>query len=88
MRSDNLGANIAYAATFNGEQDIYFLRIGPWDCNGNEVPDETDISAGPSLDCNANEVPDECEYAFRPSPPGQTDQRKKRNPPQPLLRPF
>ncbi len=62
MLSDNLGVNVAYAATFNGEQDIYFLRIGPWDCNGNEVPDEDDIAAATSLDCNANEVPDECEY--------------------------
>ena len=62
MISDNLGANVVYAATFNGEQDIYFLRIGPWDCNGNEIPDVDDISQGTSLDCNANEVPDECEY--------------------------
>jgi len=29
MISDNEGANLAYAATFNGEQDIYFLRIIP-----------------------------------------------------------
>lgn len=27
MISDNLGASLAYAATFNGEQDVYFLRI-------------------------------------------------------------
>jgi hypothetical protein len=47
MISDNLGVNVAWAATFNGEQDIYFLRIGPWDCNGNEIPDDCDI------DCNA-----------------------------------
>jgi len=62
MISDNLGVNVAYAATFNGEQDIYFLRIGPWDCNGNEIPDEDDITAKTSRDCNANTVPDECEY--------------------------
>ncbi len=62
MISDNLGVNVAYAATFNGEQDIYFLRIGPWDCNGNEIPDEEDIGQGSSYDCNANDVPDECEY--------------------------
>lgn len=60
--SDNLGVNVAYAATFNGEQDVYFLRIGPYDCNGNEIPDVDDIADGVSLDCNANEVPDECEY--------------------------
>ncbi len=28
MISDNGGVNIAYAATFNGGQDVYFLRIG------------------------------------------------------------
>jgi hypothetical protein len=62
MISDNLGVNVAYAATFNGEQDIYFLRIGPYDCNANEIPDEDDIDAGTSQDSNANAVPDECEY--------------------------
>lgn len=51
--SDNLGMNVAFAATFNGEQDIFFLRLGPWDCNGNQIPDEQDISTGNSLDCNA-----------------------------------
>ena len=62
MVSDNLGANVAYAATFNGEQDVYFLRIGPWDCNGNDVDDAQDIALAASSDCNANDVPDECEY--------------------------
>ncbi|MBI1827035.1 MAG: hypothetical protein HY287_09725 [Planctomycetes bacterium] len=62
MLSDNLGVNIAYAATFNGEQDVYFLRIGPWDCNGNQIDDAVDIASATSLDCNGNGVPDECEY--------------------------
>jgi len=61
MRSDNLGVNVAYAATFNGEQDIWFLRIGPHDCNANEVPDETDIRRNTSRDRNGNGIPDECE---------------------------
>ncbi len=62
MRSDNLGVNVAYAATFNGEQDVYFLRIGPYDCNANGIPDEDDIADVTSIDCNANAVPDECEF--------------------------
>jgi hypothetical protein len=62
MVSDNLGVNVAYAATFNGEQDVYFLRIGPWDCNGNEVDDAQDIASAASSDCNGNDVPDVCEY--------------------------
>lgn len=61
MQSDNTGANLIYAATFNGEQDVYFLRIGPRDCNANGVPDPNDIAGGGSFDCNANQVPDECE---------------------------
>ena len=27
--SDNVGANVAYCATFNGEQDIYYTRLAP-----------------------------------------------------------
>ena len=62
MVSDNLGANVAYAATFNGDHDVYFLRIGPWDRNGNEVDDAADIANATSRDCNAIGVPDDCEY--------------------------
>lgn len=60
MVSDNDGANLAYAATFNGEQDVYFLRITR-DCNNNGIPDEQDLASGTSLDCNVNRYPDECE---------------------------
>src|SRR4029077_21027264 len=27
--SDNAGADVAYAATFNGEEDIYYVRVAP-----------------------------------------------------------
>src|SRR5205823_3152153 len=45
--SDNGGANVAYSATFNGEEDIYYVRISrnAWnlimtaDFNGNGKPD-------------------------------------------------
>jgi hypothetical protein len=45
--SDNTGGSVAYAATFNGEEDIYYVRIVPrgWslittaDFNGNGKPD-------------------------------------------------
>lgn len=62
MVSDDVGANLAYAATFNGEQDIYFLRLGDYDCNGNGVGDMLDIANGTSHDRNANGIPDECEF--------------------------
>jgi len=59
--SGETGADVAFAATFNGEQDIYYVRVFP-DCNGNGVSDVTDL-AGASLDCDADHVPDECQAA-------------------------
>ena len=61
--SDNVGAHLAWAATFNGEQDVYYLRIGDYDCNGNSIADADDIANLSSGDCNANGIPDECEIA-------------------------
>jgi hypothetical protein len=61
MISDNVGASLAYAATFNGEQDVWFLRIGDYDCNGNGVGDTQDIANGTSSDVNGNGIPDECD---------------------------
>ncbi len=59
--SDDVGASLAYAATFNGEQDIFFVRIGDYDCNGNGVADSEDVSRTVSSDVNGNGQPDECE---------------------------
>ena len=64
MVSDLVGAHVAYAATFNGEQDVYYLRIGDYDCNGNGVGDAIDIQIGTSVDNNDNGIPDECEGLF------------------------
>ena len=61
MISDNVGANLAYAATYNGEQDVYFMRIGLFDCNGNDVADPNDLASGYSTDLNGNGNPDECD---------------------------
>lgn len=61
MASDYLGVHLVYAATFNGEQDIYYARIGPRDCNGNAVDDAQEIADGLVADCNANGVPDWCD---------------------------
>lgn len=38
------------------------------DCNGNHVPDATDITGGTSADCNSNAIPDECEVAAGTQP--------------------
>jgi len=59
MDSDNDGADLAYAATYNGGQDVYYVRLTP-DCNGNGLPDVTDIAGG-APDCNGNGILDECE---------------------------
>jgi len=63
MVSDDVGAHLAYAATFNGEQDVYSLRIGDHDCNANAIGDQVDITDGTSADCDDNGIPDECEIA-------------------------
>jgi FG-GAP-like repeat len=48
--SDYAGANVAYAATFNGEEDIYYVRVRPAaavsDFNGDARPDFLLYNAG------------------------------------------
>ncbi len=77
MISDNEAANLAYAATFNGEQDVFFIRIG-LDCNDNGINDDCDVDCGPpgghcdvpgcgtKIDMNNDNIPDECEAALEP----------------------
>jgi len=60
--SNDTGADVAFAATFNNEQDIYYVRVFP-DCNTNGVSDVTDVANAVSVDCDANHVPDECQTA-------------------------
>jgi len=62
--SDNSGINVAYAATFNGEQDVYFVNVFP-DCNNNAISDVIDLTQA-SNDTNANHIPDECEVIVVP----------------------
>jgi len=47
MVSDNVGAHLAYSATFNNEQDVYYLRIGPrlGDSDGDDDLDLRDYAA-------------------------------------------
>lgn len=61
MQSDLVGVDLAYSATFNNEQDVYYMRINDYDCNGNGVGDAIDLSSGFSKDLNKNTIPDECE---------------------------
>jgi hypothetical protein len=63
MVSDLTGADLIYATTYNGEQDVYHVRVGPYDCNANGIDDEIDIADGASTDCNRNGIPDGCEIA-------------------------
>ncbi|MDD2761101.1 MAG: hypothetical protein PHH11_12510 [Methylomonas sp.] len=58
--SDANGAHIAYTATYNGEQDVYYLNVFP-DCNSNAVSDVIDLRQRLSGDINANHTPDSCE---------------------------
>jgi hypothetical protein len=59
MISETAMARVAYAATFNGEQDVYYLELG--DCNANGTHDGLDIDGGGSDDANGNGIADECE---------------------------
>lgn len=63
--SDVSGVNVAYPASFNNEQDVYFVRLFP-DCNNNNISDVTDINLGTSQDVGANHIPDECEFVIIP----------------------
>lgn len=54
------GASVAYTATFNGEQDVYYLNVFP-DCNENGVSDVLDIEQGRAGDADADHIPDSCE---------------------------
>lgn len=60
MVSDNVGANAVIATTVNGEQDVFFVRLGEFDCNNNAIGDATEIAMGLVKDCDADGVPDEC----------------------------
>jgi hypothetical protein len=59
--SDRVGADVIYPATYNGEQDVYYLRVGDRDCNDNGTGDATDISAAFDTDLDADGIPDRCE---------------------------
>src|SRR6185369_9514459 len=60
--SGETGADVAFTATLNGEEDVYYVRVFP-DCNGNGVSDVVDLASPSVFDCNANQVPDACENA-------------------------
>ena len=63
MVSDDVGADLAWAATFTGGQDVYYLRIGDRDCDRNGVGDAIDLRDGVLQDCDADGVPDQCAIA-------------------------
>ena len=58
--SDNVGMDVAYAATFTGGQDVYYLRIGTADCNHNGIPDEPEIAMGLADDADGDGRIDGC----------------------------
>jgi hypothetical protein len=63
MHSDNVGAFLACATTYNGEQDVFFVRINDYDCNSNSIGDTQDLASGVLHDCDQDGIPDECEAA-------------------------
>jgi hypothetical protein len=66
MVSDRTGADLAWAATFNGEQDVWYLRIGDRDCDQDGVGDATEIVQGTATDTDGDGILDECELPAEP----------------------
>lgn len=64
--SNESATDVAFAATFNGEQDVYYVRLFP-DCNVNGVSDVDDLENLTSRDNDANGIPDECEETGPPA---------------------
>lgn len=60
MKSTENVAHLAFSATMNGEQDVYYMAITP-DCNNNGFHDANDIMTGRSTDCDGDGIPDECQ---------------------------
>ncbi len=68
QESDDVGLFLAISTTLNAEQDVFFVRVGDWDCNQNGVPDTQDLASGTAQDCDANGIPDSCEIAAGAKP--------------------
>lgn len=68
--ADDIGSGVAYSATFNGEQDVYYVKVFP-DCNGNGVSDVKDVRDGSSRDLNGDQIPDECQLVLGKPQPGE-----------------
>ena len=47
--SDNTGGNVAYAATFNGEEDVYYVRVAP-PATGPELLSAESVKGGFAID--------------------------------------
>ena len=46
MVSDNTGADVAYSATFNGEEDIYYVRVAPLASQLLNISSRADVLTG------------------------------------------
>lgn len=50
MVSDNTGGNVAYAATFNGEEDVYYVRVAPAMSGGPVLLSAASVKGGFAID--------------------------------------
>lgn len=48
--SDNTGGNVAYTATFNGEEDIYYVRVTPTGGGGLTLTSASSVKGGFAID--------------------------------------
>lgn len=49
MVSDNTGADVSYTATFNSEQDVYYVRVGPQSPSPTPTATPTATPGGPAI---------------------------------------
>jgi hypothetical protein len=85
MVSDLTGANLAWSATFNGEQDVWFTRIGETDCNGDGIGDATGLAQGIGHDANQDGLLDECQGSTASDvPPANPGWALRQNVPNPF----
>jgi hypothetical protein len=70
MVSDSTGANVAYTATFNGEEDVYFVRVAPLPSSLLKIRSITRDSNGATI-VFASELGKtyRCDYADAPGGP-------------------
>ncbi len=55
--SDNTGENVAYGATFNGEEDVYYVRVAPPSASSLSLTSAASVLGGFAIDLPLSGTP-------------------------------